>query len=113
MSSAMKEFMNNLPSKEDIAEILFKLKDLTGNLNLPSKDELLSNAGLRTRSTTTEDVLMGLGMFGAGILVGAGIALMFAPKSGRELRQDLSERASELRDEYIGGGEPQTHSAPI
>jgi len=34
-----------------------------------------------------------LGAFGAGILIGAGLALLFAPKAGSELRQDIENRS--------------------
>ena len=33
----------------------------------------------------------------AGTVIGAGLGLLFAPKSGADTRHDLSERASELR----------------
>lgn len=35
--------------------------------------------------------------FIAGGLIGAGLALIFAPKSGRELREDIKKRSSELK----------------
>src|SRR5690554_4992379 len=38
------------------------------------------------------------GTFLWGLLVGAGAALLFAPKSGRETRQELTESATRLRD---------------
>jgi gas vesicle protein len=38
------------------------------------------------------------GTFVWGILLGAGAALLFAPKSGRETRRELSESAVRLRD---------------
>ena len=34
--------------------------------------------------------------FGAGIIVGAGLALMLTPRTGAELRNDLSEGANKL-----------------
>jgi len=40
----------------------------------------------------------GFGTFLRGALFGAGIALLFAPRSGRETRDMLSERGTELRD---------------
>lgn len=40
----------------------------------------------------------GAGSFILGALVGAGIALLFAPKSGKETQEDLKVRAMELRD---------------
>jgi gas vesicle protein len=36
--------------------------------------------------------------FLVGGLVGAGIALLMAPKSGRELRKDIKDAASDTRD---------------
>jgi hypothetical protein len=34
--------------------------------------------------------------FGVGALVGAAVAILLAPKSGRELRHDLAERGRDL-----------------
>ncbi len=93
----MKDIMSNFPTREDIAEIMSKMRDLTGTL--PSKDELARAVGLQTRN---DDMLLPLTMFGAGILVGAAVALLFAPKPGRELREDLNDRARELREQYMG-----------
>ncbi len=42
--------------------------------------------------------------FIAGSVVGAVLALLYAPKSGRELRRDIKEKSSEMldnADEYI------------
>ena len=62
-------------------------------------DHLLHQLGLmraREHSTLSDTVLPALAIFGAGLLVGAGIALMATPKTGRELRDDLSRRAGEI-----------------
>jgi len=39
----------------------------------------------------------GLGSFVLGALVGAGVALLLAPKSGEETQEELKERARELK----------------
>jgi gas vesicle protein len=39
----------------------------------------------------------GIGSFVLGALVGAGLALLFAPKSGAETQEDLKEQARKLR----------------
>ena len=39
----------------------------------------------------------GLGSFVLGALVGAGLALLFAPKTGEETQEELKERARKLR----------------
>lgn len=40
----------------------------------------------------------GLGAFFLGALLGAGVALLFAPRSGEETQQELKERMGRLRD---------------
>jgi gas vesicle protein len=39
-----------------------------------------------------------LGAFVVGALIGAGVALLFAPKTGEETQEDLRQKARELRD---------------
>jgi YtxH-like protein len=64
------------------------LKDLR-NLD---KEEILGMLGLETKPSTAKWVASAFGTFGLGLLVGAGVALMLAPKAGRELRGDLRDR---------------------
>jgi hypothetical protein len=61
------------------------LKDLR-NMD---KDDLLGLMGLETKHSTGADLAGTLGTFGVGLLVGAGIALLLAPKPGSELREDI------------------------
>lgn len=68
------------------------------------KDDLLGLLGLETKSSTGAWLASALGTFGVGLLVGAGIGLMLAPKPGRELREDLRDRlrrAPEALDEAV------------
>lgn len=58
-----------------------------------TRDELLAHMGLQRRAGAAEYVLPALGVFGAGLLVGAGLGLLFAPKPGNELRHALGETA--------------------
>jgi hypothetical protein len=53
------------------------------------KDDYLGLLGLETKHSLTNRLLGTLGTFGIGLLVGAGVALLLAPKAGSELRQDL------------------------
>ena len=39
--------------------------------------------------------------FAVGGLVGAGVALLLAPKSGKDLRKDIKNMASETRDKVV------------
>ncbi|MBI5547077.1 MAG: YtxH domain-containing protein [Deltaproteobacteria bacterium] len=67
-----------------------------------SKDDLLDALGLQTRRTAMDVVLPGLGLFAAGLLVGAGLGLLLAPKSGTELRADLADRIGTAGEKTSG-----------
>jgi hypothetical protein len=54
------------------------------------RDAVLNRMGLERR-TPAGDFVTGLGLFSVGVLVGAGLALMFAPKPGEEMRAALNE----------------------
>ena len=54
------------------------------------REEMLKRIGLEQRSPAG-DVFTGLGLFAVGVLVGAGLGLMFAPKRGDEMRQLVGE----------------------
>lgn len=71
-----------------------KLSDLS-DLN---KEDILSALGLSTKQTGTERLLGTAGIFGLGLLVGAGVALLLAPKSGQGLREDLGDRLRRARN---------------
>jgi hypothetical protein len=75
------------------------------------KDDILSALGLASKPTTSERLLGTLSIFGVGLLVGAGAALLFAPKSGQELREDLGERFRKSRtDETVSS---DSSEAPV
>jgi hypothetical protein len=62
------------------------------DLKRMDRDDLLELVGLQTRREPTDWLLPALGIFGAGLVVGAGLGLLLAPKAGRELREDLRHR---------------------
>jgi hypothetical protein len=67
---------------------MMKLKEL----RKLDKDDILEMMGLQSKTSTGAWMAGALGTFGVGLLVGAGIGLMLAPKAGRELREDLRDR---------------------
>ncbi|HET7826254.1 MAG TPA: YtxH domain-containing protein [Anaeromyxobacter sp.] len=82
------------------------------------RDAILDRLGLEERSPAG-DFFTGLGLFSIGVLVGAGLGLMFAPKRGEEMRAALNDAwrnrgrtAQELRDLGAEAGVPgmQGHS---
>ena len=80
--------------------------------NLPTREDVLNAiAGMANRRSTAGDISPLLGAFGAGILIGAGLALLVAPKPGSQLRQDIENRVSDLRQGF-GQGERRPGSTP-
>jgi hypothetical protein len=71
------------------------IKDISSSL--PSAEDLIRSLGLQSRQAH-HDVIPSVALFGAGILVGAGLALLFAPTTGRELRDEISTKASDLAE---------------
>lgn len=79
-----------------------------------SKDDLLAVLGLEARTSPLGAVFGTIGLIGIGMVIGASAALMMAPKSGRELRGDLSTRlngttrrvADRVREELNASREP-------
>lgn len=59
-------------------------------------DDVLAAFGLERRRSALDVMLPAAGMFFAGLMIGAGVAFLVAPKSGRETRRALGGKASEL-----------------
>lgn len=52
-------------------------------------DSALSALGLERQRSSVDFLMPALGFFGLGLVVGAGLGLMLAPKRGVELRGDV------------------------
>jgi hypothetical protein len=61
------------------------------------RDDLLELVGLQ-RAGTNDWIAPALTALGVGLLVGAGLGLLLAPKPGVDLRQDLRERLREAKE---------------
>ncbi|MEL6344980.1 MAG: YtxH domain-containing protein [Myxococcota bacterium] len=67
-----------------------------------TKEDLLSNLpwlankAAPAPAPVSNDLLPALAIFGAGLIVGAGLGLLLAPKAGSELRNDIADRANDL-----------------
>jgi len=70
------------------------------------RDDVLETLGLQERRSGVAATFGTLGIFALGCLVGAGIGLAFAPKSGDELRNELGDkvrrRAQDLQQQNEG-----------
>ncbi|MEQ1875869.1 MAG: YtxH domain-containing protein [Bdellovibrionia bacterium] len=67
-------------------------------LKAMGKDDLLKSIGLQEYRSAAWSAVPGAAFFGVGLLVGAGIGLLFAPRTGQELRDDISDRFNSMKD---------------
>ena len=56
------------------------------------KEDYLAAIGLETKRSAVGVVAPAIGFFAVGILAGVGLGMLFAPKAGYELREDLTEQ---------------------
>ncbi|HEX3629677.1 MAG TPA: YtxH domain-containing protein [Candidatus Dormibacteraeota bacterium] len=99
-----------------LSELLDRATKVANDLEV--KDRLTDAVAALRRTRITQDDDAGVERFVTGLLVGVavgfGLALLLAPKSGEELRDDLMQRGIELRDRAgelasrmpFGDGEP-------
>lgn len=65
------------------------MKKSLGSLD---REHLLEMLGLEQRRSIAARALPALALLGTGVVLGVGVGLMVAPRSGRELRHDLRSR---------------------
>jgi hypothetical protein len=61
-------------------------------------DDVLDLVGLRRRQALLNSMLPAMGVLAVGIAIGAMAGLLFAPSSGRRLRQDVGDRLDQIRE---------------
>ena len=76
---------------------------------LPSREDIATAIGLRSRPSTIGDMFTAFGIFGTGMMLGAGLALLFAPKAGHQIRHDIVEKVGEI-GEHFRAHSPQSAS---
>jgi len=57
-----------------------------------AKTDILEALGLEPKRSTPNVLTSSLGIFAAGMVVGAATALLLAPKAGREIRDDVGSK---------------------
>lgn len=92
---------------QTVEKTIDRLSELLDRANkaaqdLEVKDRLADAVSALRRTRITQDEDAGVERFVTGLLlgvaVGFGLALLLAPKSGEEMRDDLMQRGIELRD---------------
>lgn len=57
-----------------------------------SREDILNALGLESQKTTMGYVVPAVAFIGLGVVIGASLGLLFAPKTGAEMRKDMKNR---------------------
>lgn len=83
-------------------------KLFNGDVREKGYDQLLDRMGLQ-RKGSSHMRLSGIGLFAIGLVVGAGIGMLFAPRSGENMRSQALEKLPGTHSETRG--QEQIHRA--
>jgi hypothetical protein len=81
--------------RSDIMGYLNRLIRRVGDVDV---EDLLCSVGLERRRGAASRIVSAAGMIGLGLVVGAGVGLLFAPLTGADMRRDIRQRARDLSD---------------
>jgi hypothetical protein len=75
------------------------------------KDQILELLGLESERSTTSSIVWTLGLVAIGAIAGAGIALLLAPQSGRELRETVGRKFKNAADDVVTSARAKVNEA--
>jgi hypothetical protein len=79
---------------------LFKILAAAGEtVRHVDSDDILDRIGLERKSSTMEKVLTTFGIFGAGMVIGAGVGLLVSPVAPEDVRKKIAEGAKSVKNE--------------
>ena len=73
------------------------MSGINKHLNI-DKHAMMSAWDLSQRADLVKAVTLGLAVFGVGMLVGLGLGMLTAPRSGPHMRKHLRRRMEDLRE---------------
>jgi hypothetical protein len=76
----------------------------------PSAYEMLYRLGLERRRSRAMRAATCAGWLGLGMAMGSGLAMLFTPRTGHDMRERLGEQAKRARD-YVAPSEGESHDA--
>ena len=79
---------------------LFKILAAAGEtVRHIDSDEILDRVGLERKSSVLEKVITTFGIFGAGMVIGAGVGLLVSPVAPEDVRKKIAEGAKSVKNE--------------
>lgn len=75
------------------------------------KDQILELLGLDSETSTTSSIVWSMGLVAIGAIAGAGVALLLAPQSGRELRETVGRKFTSAADDVVTSARTKANEA--
>jgi hypothetical protein len=75
------------------------------------KEQILELLGLESERSTTSSIVWTLGLVAIGAIAGAGVALLLAPQSGRELRETVGRKFKNAADDVVTSARTKVNEA--
>jgi hypothetical protein len=87
------------------------MRDGLNSLQNLSADDILGALGLQQRRAISDAIVPSVALFAAGALVGAAAAVLLTPKTGQQLRRELTEGARDLSQKITSTAQEYTGAA--
>lgn len=85
----------------DLRRTMNQLNSQIGSTYDSGVERLLDRLGYEPKRGNTDMLVPALSIFGAGLVVGVSLGLLFAPKRGEEVRGDIRHRLDDLRERGV------------
>lgn len=104
-STTERNWRNTMMTIADLASRAPLITELASRA--PSAYDLLYRIGLERRRSRARRAASRAGWIGVGMALGSGLAMLFTPRSGPEVRERLGEQAKRARD-YVAPHEDES-----
>lgn len=81
----------------DWRKALNQINSQVSNTYGQGREAMLDRMGLEPKRHSSDFILPAISIFSAGIVVGAALGVLFAPKRGQEVRGDIRHKLDDLR----------------
>jgi hypothetical protein len=84
------------------------MRDGLNSLQNLSADDILGALGLQQRRGISDAIVPSVALFAAGALVGAAAAVLLTPKTGQQMRRELTDGARDLSQKITSTAQEYT-----
>lgn len=98
----------------DVKNLMKAISAMGESVREIDQDDILERLGLERRRGGIERVITAFGIFGAGLIVGAGVGMLASPMPPAQMRKKIVEGAKSVKKELtelVGAAEEQVQKS--